>query len=339
MRGGAVIPAIFGLSGPVLTADERALFRAADPAGFILFARNCVDPEQLLALTDALRDAVGRDVPILIDQEGGRIARMRPPRWPAFPAAAAFGRLYERAPMSAIEASRLNGRALAVTLRAVGVNVDCVPLLDVPSADCHAIIGDRAFGDEPMRVAALGRAQLEGLAEGGVAGVIKHLPGHGRAQTDSHLELPVVDASRDELAVDLEPFRTLAPLARMAMTAHVVYPAWDPDRCASLSPVVIADVIRGEIGFDGLLMSDDINMRALTGSVADHAVGVVSAGCDVALHCSGDIAEADAIAAALSSIGPAAAARLARACEGLGRGAPGDGDRLAAERDRLLAFA
>lgn len=334
-----MIPAIFALAGPVLTPDEGAFFADCDPAGFILFRRNCVDPAQLTALTASLRDALGRDAPILIDQEGGRVSRMLPPAWPAFPPAADFGRLYEKAPLSAIEAARINGLALAALLTTHGINVDCVPLLDLPAADCHAIIGDRAFGDEPMRVAAMGAATLAGLAEGGVAGVIKHLPGHGRARADSHLELPVVEAALGDLGRDLEPFSALAARATIAMTAHVTYTAWDAENCASLSPIVIADVIRGRIGFDGLLLSDDLDMKALAGTMGDRAAGVIAAGCDIALQCSGDMASMRAIAAALGPIGPAAAARLERAMAGVVPAATPPLEELTAKRDALLALA
>jgi beta-N-acetylhexosaminidase len=254
-------PLFLGLSGSVLTADERALFVVADPVGYILFKRNCLDPAQLLALTESLRVLAGRDLPILIDQEGGRVARLQPPHWPVFPAAARFGALYNIAPLTALEAARLNGVALAMTLRASGVTVDCLPLIDVRSDVGHDIIGDRAFASDPMWVSAMGRATLDGLRSGGIVGVIKHIPGHGRATVDSHLELPVVTASRAELESDFEPFRRLQA-APMAMTAHVVYTELDAERCATLSPVVI-DVIRSDIGFDGLLMSDDLGMAAL----------------------------------------------------------------------------
>ena len=306
-------PLILGLAGPVLTAAERAFFRATDPAGYILFRRNCVDRAQIRSLTDDLRALAGRaDLPILIDQEGGRVARLRPPEWPASPPGAAFDRLYDVAPMSAIQAIRANAAAIAGMLREIGVNVDCLPLLDVRQPGAHDIIGDRALGAEPLRVAALGRATLEGLRGGGVVGVVKHIPGHGRALADSHLELPVVTADAVALETDLAPFRTLA-WAPMAMTAHVVYPAWDAAACASLSRIVIADVIRGRIGFDGLLMSDDLGMQALAGGFGARAAGVLAAGCDVALHCSGDMAEMEAVAGAVGSIPPIAAERLARA--------------------------
>ena len=237
-------------------------------------------------------------MPILIDQEGGRVARMRPPEWPAFPAGERFAELYAIAPMSAIEAARANARAIALMLRASGVNVNCLPMLDVRQPGASDIIGDRALGSEPMQVSALGRAMLDGMASAGVVGVIKHLPGHGRALVDSHKELPVVTATAEELEIDLEPFERLAR-APMGMVAHVVYTAWDPDRPSSQSPTVIEDIIRGRIGFDGFLMSDDSNMDALSGSQAERAAACVAAGCDVALPCNGVLADNIEIAKAL----------------------------------------
>ena len=305
--------AIYGFEGAALTDDERRFFRDADPAGFILFRRNCVDSEQLLGLTDSLRELTGRDdVPILIDQEGGRVARMRPPEWPAFPAAERFADLYRTAPSSAIEAVRSNARALGLMLRSVGINVDALPLLDVRQEGATDIIGDRALGSEPMQVAALGRAVLDGLGSAGVLGIIKHMPGHGRALVDSHHELPIVTASAEELEIDLEPFERLAT-APLGMTAHVVYTAWDPERPASMSPTVVRDIIRGRIGFDGFLMSDDIGMEALAGDFGSRAAGVVAAGCDAALHCSGKMEEMAAVAAAVPAMSPEGEARLARA--------------------------
>ena len=332
-------PLILGLAGPTLTDDERAFFSEVDPAGFILFRRNVVDRAQMKALTDALRTIVGRDdVPILIDQEGGRVARMQPPEWPAFPPGVAFDRLYDVAPMSAIEAVRANAQALGLMLHEVGVNVDCLPLLDVRQPGAHDIIGDRGFGTEPLRVAALGRATLEGLQAGGAVGVVKHVPGHGRSMADSHVELPVVDAPAGELERDLQPFTTLN-WAPMAMTAHVVYSAWDADQCASLSAKVIGEIVRGCIGFDNLLMSDDLGMHALQGSFTDRAAGVIAAGCDVALHCSGDMAEMHACVAGVGEIAPRARARLEAAMATIAGGADeGSFADLIAKRDTLLAL-
>jgi beta-N-acetylhexosaminidase len=332
--------AIYGLEGSALTDGERRFFRDAEPAGFILFRRNCETNDQLLRLTESLRDLTGRDdVPILIDQEGGRVARMRAPEWPAFPAGEKFANLYRRAPSSAIEAIRANARALALMLRSVGVNVNALPLLDVRQQGASDIIGDRALGSEPMQVAALGRALLDGMASAGVVGIIKHIPGHGRALVDSHKELPVVTASAEELETDLEPFERLST-APMGMTAHVVYTAWDKERPASMSPVVIRDIIRERIGFGGWLMSDDLGMEALKGDFASRAAGVVAAGCDVALHCSGRMDEMIAVASAVPPMSVEAHERLARAIAGT-RIEPDalDFAEEIARRDQLLALA
>ncbi len=332
-------PVIFGLSGPVLTPDETALFRDADPLGYILFGRNCIDRDQMRALTDALRSLSGRDdLPILIDQEGGRVSRMRPPIWPDFPAPAAFARLYATAPSSAIAAARANAQAIGTMLAEVGVTVDALPLLDVAQPGMTVAIGDRSYGADPMQVAALGRATLDGLAAARVVGIVKHMPGHGRAVVDSHLELPRVSASAEDLATDLAPFATLSH-APMAMTAHVVFEAWDADRPATLSPTVIADIIRDRIGFDGLLMTDDIDMKALTGTAADKASAAIDAGCDVVLDCWARMDEMTAIAARLADIAPASRARLDRAMASVGTVDPVPVADLVATRDRLLALA
>jgi beta-N-acetylhexosaminidase len=332
--------AIYGLEGFALNDDERAFFRDADPAGFILFKRNCENQDQLLRLTDSLRSLSGRDdVPILIDQEGGRVARMKPPEWPAFPAAERFADLYRAAPSSAIEATRSNARALGLMLRSAGINVNALPLLDVRQEGASDIIGDRALGSEPMQVAALGRAVLDGMASAGVVGIIKHMPGHGRALVDSHHELPIVTAGADELETDLEPFERLSA-APMGMTAHVVYTAWDEERPASLSPIVIRDVIRERIGFDGFLMSDDLGMEALQGDFASRAAGVIAAGCDVALHCSGKMEEMVAVASAVPAMSTKAEERLARAMAGTRLDLDGiDFAEEIAKRDMLLAQA
>lgn len=333
-------PLILGLAGPSVTARERALFAAANPAGYILFKRNVVDREQLRALTDDLRSIAGRaDVPILIDQEGGRVARMQPPVWPEFPKAERFDALYDVAPISAIEAARANAQAIAAVLAEVGINVNCLPLLDVRQPGAHDIIGDRALGSEPLRVAALGRAVIEGMRAGGVVGVVKHIPGHGRALADSHVELPVVDADAEALEIDLAPFISLRD-APMGMTAHVVYQAWDARECASLSAKVIGEIIRGRIGFDGLLMSDDLGMHALSGDFGERAAGVLAAGCDVALHCSGDLAEMEACVAAVGEIGGQAKVRLERAMATVAGSADScPFEELVAKRDALLAYA
>jgi beta-N-acetylhexosaminidase len=306
-------PVIFGLSGLALSTGERAFFADVNPAGYILFKRNVENRRQLRALTDELRALHGRDdVPILIDQEGGRVSRLPNPEWPAFPAGAEFDALYDVSAITAIEAARLNAEAMALTLSEVGVNVNCMPILDVRGPQTTPAIGDRALGSDPVRVAALGKAILDGMAAGGVAGVIKHMPGHGRAVVDSHHDMPVVTATCEALDRDIAPFRALKG-APMGMTCHVVYPAYDPDRCATMSPPIIADVIRGAIGFDGLLMSDDLEMSALKGSYADRAEDCIHAGCDVALFCSGKVPEMIEIASRLPEISPVARRRLERA--------------------------
>lgn len=335
-----MLPAIFGLSGPELTADEHAFFRDSNPAGYILFGRNIVDHDQLRALTDSLRALHGRDnVPILIDQEGGRVARMRAPNWPEFPAGATFDALYERAPASAIEAARVNARALAVMLAASGINVDCLPLLDVRQPGASDVIGDRALGSEPMRVAALGRAILSGLQAGGVVGVVKHMPGHGRALLDTHKALPVVDASDAELASDLAPFAALRD-APMGMTCHVIFSAWDDQLPATLSPFVIQTIIRERIGFNGLLMTDDLDMDALDGDVPSRAARALAAGCDIALNCWGKMDDMVGIANVLPATSDGARARLEGAMERIS--APVDGPDFATlieRRNALMAAA
>lgn len=331
-------PLFLGFAGLTLSAGERALFRDANPAGYILFSRNIETPDQLQALTAELRALSGRDrLPILIDQEGGRVARLGPPHWPLFPAARAFGKVYDVAPVTAIEAARLNARALGQMLAEVGITVNCLPVLDVPVPGAHDVIGDRAFGLEPGVVAALGDATLRGLREGGVVGVVKHIPGHGRAAADSHESLPVVDADGNALAVDFEPFRRLAA-APMAMTAHVTYTALDPASCASRSKIVI-DLIRGDIGFAGLLMADDLGMNALAGSLAERAAGVFAAGCDAALHCSGALAENAALCVATPDMAAAALARLDAAMAWPAAIAAASVADLVAARDRLLQAA
>ncbi|WP_313538257.1 beta-N-acetylhexosaminidase [Sphingomonas sp.] len=332
-------PVIFGLSGPTLTDDERAFFREAGPLGYILFKRNCVDPAQMRALTDDLRSLHGRDdLPILIDQEGGRVARMQPPVWPAFPTGAAFDALYDRAPISAIEAARANGQALAHILREAGVTVDCAPLLDVAVEGGTPAIGDRAFGRDPMRVAALGRALLDGLARGGVVGIVKHMPGHGRAMVDSHLELPRVKASAEALEADLLPFQRLAS-APMGMTAHIVFEAWDADLPATLSPTVIREIIRGQIGFDGLLFTDDIDMKALSGTAGEKAERALAAGCDVVLDCWARMPEMVEIVSRIPDAPAVCLERLARAMDSVGEAEDVPLVELLAKRDALLGLS
>ncbi|BAQ45164.1 MULTISPECIES: beta-N-acetylhexosaminidase [Methylobacterium] len=288
---------ILGCAGPVLSADEAAFFRAAQPWGFILFKRNIESPEQVRALTEALRETVGRaDAPVLIDQEGGRVQRMTRPHWNAYPA----GRTYLRAggPENGPALAHLGARLMAHDLAAVGINVDCAPVLDVPVPGAHDVIGDRAYGTEPGVVAAFGRAVAEGLMAGGVLPVMKHVPGHGRAGADSHHALPVVEASLAELdAHDFQPFRALADLP-MAMSAHVVFRALDPENPATTSATVIREIVRGRIGFDGLLMTDDLSMNALAGGFRDRAAAAFRAGCDVGLHCNGVRAEMEEVVAA-----------------------------------------
>ena len=284
--------AIYGLAGLVLSAEENAFFREVQPWGFILFARNIADPAQVRALVSSLRETVGDPrAPVLIDQEGGRVARLKPPHWHARPPGARFGEAYGVSAESAREATYLNARLIAHDLSSLGINVDCLPVLDVPATGAHDVIGDRAFAADPAVIIDLGRAQIEGLLEGGVLPVMKHIPGHGRAEADSHFHLPRVTAGAEELsAVDFVTFRSL-DTCPMAMTAHLVYDSIDPQRPATTSPKVIRDVIRGEIGFDGLLMSDDLSMKALDGPLNVRAKAALFAGCDVVLHCNGDMNE------------------------------------------------
>ena len=332
-------PVIFGLSGPALTPDERAFFADANPLGYIIFKRNVETRAQLRALTDDLRALSGRDdVPILIDQEGGRVARMGPPEWPATPAGPAFDALYERAPSSAIAAAEANAMAVGAMLAEVGINVDCWPLLDVAQSGATPAIAERTYGGEPLRVAAMGRAILDGLAAAGVVGVVKHMPGHGRAVVDSHYELPRVSASDEALEADIAPFRTLSH-APMGMTAHVVFEAWDATSPATLSAKVIAEIIRGRIGFDGLLMTDDIDMKALSGSAADKAAAAISAGCDVVLDCWARMDEMVAIADRLPDASAATLARLDRAMSTVAGSRDAiDVAEMIAKRDTLLAL-
>jgi len=290
---------IAGCAGFELTPDETAFFRDARPWGFILFRRNVDTPEQVRALCNALRETVGRfDAPILIDQEGGRVQRMGPPHWPKYPPGSAYARLQGGDPVVRRELTRLGARLMAHDLLSVGINVDCVPVLDVPVPGAHDVIGDRAYAKDPATVAVLGRAAAEGLLAGGVLPVIKHIPGHGRSVADSHLAPPVVEASLAELQRnDFAPFRALADMP-LAMTAHVVYTALDPDRPATTSARVIEEIIRGHIRYDGLVMSDDLSMQALSGSFRERAEASFAAGCDVVLHCNGRMDEMAPIAEA-----------------------------------------
>ncbi|WP_095012826.1 beta-N-acetylhexosaminidase [Tsuneonella mangrovi] len=332
-------PAIFGISGPALTAEERAFFKEADPAGYILFGRNIENRAQVRALTDDLRSIHGRErLLVSIDQEGGRVARMRPPEWSPFPAGAAFDALYEIAPSSAIAAVRANAQAMGIELAEAGVTVDFHPPLDVRQPGAHDVIGDRALGSEPLRVAALGRAILEGLAAAGVTGCIKHMPGHGRSQCDTHKEMPTITASEEELEVDLAPFRALNS-ALVGMTGHLLFTAWDSENPATLSPTIIGDIIRGKIGFDGLLLTDDIDMEALDGTIPERSERAIAAGCDLVLNCWAKIDDMVGIADRLPAMGAKTADRLDRALAGTGATEAVDKAALLATRDQLLALA
>lgn len=315
-----VTAAILGCSGPILTAEERTFFRRVKPWGFILFKRNVETPDQVRTLVDALRDTVGRvDAPVLIDQEGGRVQRLGPPHWGRYPPGRAYGELAGNDPLVRREITRLGARLMAHDLAALGINVDCVPVLDVPDPAGHEIIGDRAYGQTPEDVALLGRAAAEGLIAGGVLPVIKHIPGHGRAMSDSHLELPVVDAGLEDLdARDFAPFRVLSDMP-MAMTAHVIYSAIDKRRPATTSKKVMRKVIRGAIGFDGLVMSDDLSMKALSGDFTERAAMSRAAGCDVVLHCNGAMAEMKAVVEGAGALKGRAAARAKAALARLAR--------------------
>ncbi|MFA7264489.1 MAG: beta-N-acetylhexosaminidase [Caulobacter sp.] len=317
--------AILGCLGPVLTVEEIAFFRDVRPWGFVLFRRNIETPDQVRTLTAALRATVDDpDAPILIDQEGGRVQRLGPPHWRRYPPGRAYGDLATNDPLVRREITRLGARLMAHDLRALGVTVDCAPVLDVPVPGAHDIIGDRAYGETVAQVATLGRAAAEGLIAGGVLPVIKHMPGHGRSMADSHENLPVVEASRAELeAVDFEPFRILSDMP-MAMSAHVVYTAIDPRRPATTSRKVIGEVIRGSIGFDGLLMTDDLSMKALRGDFTSRARSALAAGCDMVLHCNGQMDEMRPVIAGTRTLAgkakrraDAALARLARSPEPL----------------------
>lgn len=288
--------AIYGCAGLKLTEDEKRFFREAEPWGFIVFGRNIETPTQLRALTDEFREIAGDNVPVLIDQEGGRVARLRPPHWRAYPPARRYGEVYALSREQGLEAARLASRLIAAELVSAGVNVDCLPVLDVPVPGAHDVIGNRAYAEAPEPVLALGRAAAEGLLESGVLPVIKHVPGHGRAGVDSHLSLPVVDTDAKVLsATDFAPFKALADMP-LAMTAHVVYTALDATAPATTSRKVIGDIIRGVIGFDGLLISDDLSMQALNGAIAERTRASLRAGCDIALHCNGKMQEMEAVA-------------------------------------------
>jgi|TARA_B100000315_G_scaffold233727_1_gene247082 beta-N-acetylhexosaminidase len=329
---------VFGCAGERLTSEERDFFARTAPLGFILFARNCRNPPQVRRLVEDLRASVGRaDAPVLIDQEGGRVVRLSPPVWRAAPAAAVFGRLAASDPEGARQAVELNARLLAAELADLGITVNCLPLLDVPVAGSHDVIGDRAFADSAEVVADLGAAVMRGLLAGGVLPVIKHLPGHGRASVDSHHRLPVVGAPRKLLEeTDFAPFRALAE-APLGMTAHVVYTGLDPAQPATTSQTVIDQIIRGSIGFQGLLFSDDLSMSALAGGLGDRAATALAAGCDVALHCNGKADEMAAVAAAVGPLGEPARKRWSAAQARLQPPSPFDAEEALTQLQRLLA--
>ena len=305
---------ILSVSGPVLTSGEGALLRTQNPWGVILMGRSCVSRDQVRRLVADIWDATGRETLIFIDQEGGRVARLRAPEWPLFPRGADYAELYARDPEQGLEACWLGHRLIAAELAGLSIHADCAPVVDLPVSGAHDVIGDRAFGTEPDQVAALARAALEGLKAGGVAGVVKHIPGHGRSMADSHLELPRVTAGDNELSKDFDAFARVAD-APMAMTAHIAYEAYDPGRAATVSRYMIQEIIRGRIGFDGLLMTDDLGMRALGGSLADRARASIEAGCDVLLHCSGFLKDPEDILAEMTEVAEAAPALAGKAAE------------------------
>ncbi|MFG1419651.1 beta-N-acetylhexosaminidase [Xanthobacter sp. V0B-10] len=330
---------IAGCAGLRLSPEERRFFSSAAPWGFILFARNVDSPDQVRTLVAEMRDAAGWAAPVLIDQEGGRVQRLRPPHWAEYPPAEAFGALYLRAPAVALEATRLNSRAIAADLSDLGIDVDCLPVVDLRHPDGHGIIGNRAYGTEPGAVAALARAAADGLLDGGVLPVLKHIPGHGRAPVDSHERLPVVHAPRAELeGADFAAFRALRDIP-LGMTAHVVYADIDAARPATTSPVVMTEVIRGTIGFEGALMSDDLSMGALAGTLEQRAVDAAAAGCDLLLHCNGKMEEMVEVAAAAPVLQGQAAERAGRALALRRPGVLHDAVALRAEVARLIAAA
>jgi len=322
---------VTGLAGPTLTSDERAFLRDAEPWGLILFKRNVESPEQVRRLVASAREIVG-NVPVLIDQEGGRVQRLGPPHWPAYPPGAAYGRLHDADPACGLEAARLGARLIAADLHALGIDVDCLPLADVPVAGADRVIGDRAYGMTPDKVAVLAAAIADGLMAGGVLPVLKHIPGHGRAMADSHEKLPVVTTDRATLeATDFAAFRPLARLP-LGMTAHVVFTALDPTAPATASPTMIGEVIRKSIGFAGALMSDDISMGALSGTIGERTRAALAAGCDLVLHCNGRLDEMQAVARESPMLAGAAAKRTDAALAA--RRKPDDVD-LAAARMRF----
>lgn len=337
---------ILGLNGPRLSVRERAFFAEADPYGFILFERNCQTPDQVRRLVAALREISGRaDAPILIDQEGGRVARLKPPHWRAAPPAAAFGELHRADAGAAARAVRLNARLIGAELFDLGINVDCAPVLDIQAPGADPVIGDRAFSDDPESVAALGRAFCDGLLASGVLPVIKHIPGHGRAGADSHVALPRVAAARDVLAAtDFVPFKasSAAPASEArpwAMTGHVVFETIDPENPATLSARVIEEVIRGDIGFDGILITDDLSMEALSGPLAARARKAMDAGCDLNLHCNGKMEEMAEVTLESPELSVSVMAKLALSLGALPAAAPLDPGKAKRELDGALAKA
>lgn len=328
---------ITGVSGIELSAAERDFINSSRPWGFILFKRNVQSPDQVAALVQELRDTTGAsEAPVLIDQEGGRVQRLGPPHWPLYPKGEVFSRLYDIDSALGLTAARLSARLIADDLSRLGINVDCLPLADIPVAGSDAVIGDRAYGTEPGKVASIARAVTDGLAQGGVLPVLKHIPGHGRATADTHFLLPTVDTPEAELdATDFAAFRPLADLP-MAMTAHVVFSAIDPLHPATTSATMIERVIRRSIGFQGLLMSDDVSMNALAGSIADRTRAIIAAGCDVVLHCNGKLDEMEAVLAETPILAGDALARANKASAA--RKAPVAFDRAAAraELDALI---
>jgi beta-N-acetylhexosaminidase len=329
---------ITGVSAPALTAAERGFLRDAQPFGIIIFKRNVEAPQALRALIDEVCTILGRQAPVLVDQEGGRVQRLGPPHWPKYPPAAAYGRLYDASRAEGLAAARLGARLIAADLAAVGIDVDCMPLADLPVAGADDVIGDRAFGRDPGKVSALAAAFAEGLLDGGVLPVVKHLPGHGRATVDSHQKLPVVTAERATLeTTDFAAFRPLAGLP-LAMTAHVVFTALDQMAPATTSAVIVHDVIRGSIGYQGLLMSDDLSMGALSGTLGERTAAALAAGCDVALHCNGQLDEMRAVAEAAPALTGEAARRAEAALARRKPASPVDLDAMRTEfADRLRA--
>ncbi|MEZ5820239.1 MAG: beta-N-acetylhexosaminidase [Xanthobacteraceae bacterium] len=331
---------ITGVSGPELAAAEREFIRAERPWGFILFKRNVDTPAQVARLVGELRETLGDpEAPVLIDQEGGRVQRLGPPHWPVYPPGAVFGSLYDRDPSLGLKAARLSNRLIAADLAELGISVDCLPLADVPVPGADNVIGNRAYGTEPAKVAAIARAVTDGLEQGGILPVLKHIPGHGRATADSHFRLPTVDTPRNELErTDFAAFVPLADLP-MAMTAHVVFSALDPAQPATTSATIVEQVIRGCIGFQGLLMSDDVSMNALAGSIAERTQAIVAAGCDMVLHCNGKLDEMREVADQTPMLSGKALERATRALASRKQPVPFDRKAARAELDALVGRA